>query len=298
MAVRLKSLIGSTVVCLICGLFANAQSEKLTWQSITVGASLSCEIFTSKTAAVEKNPIIVLIRNLPGQKVEDAKQTDELTSAGYLVMSVDYARNPKATGPNLNADLLKLRKEVPDLLEKYKVDQDRMFLLPEGYRIVENVEYYRQDGRSYRFDVRYPISRKVPVVVQTSHDNVDRRRNHGYVRYNDTLLEGLMLRGYAVVMIEHLGVGTPGGKTPVMPDYIYKLKSAVRTVRANAEKFNIDGNKMAAIGFSKGGTASAMLATMNEKDLEGDGLHREFSSKVTAALCLAGGYDLRDFDEI
>ena len=69
------------------------------------------------------------------------------------------------------------------------------------------------------------------------------------------------------------------------PANIQDCKAAVRWLRANADKYNIDPDKIAAMGTSAGGHLAALLATTsNAKDLEGDGGNAEFSSKIQAAV--------------
>jgi pectinesterase len=42
------------------------------------------------------------------------------------------------------------------------------------------------------------------------------------------------------------------------------LKAAVRWMRANAKKYQIDPNKIASLGFSAGGQLAALLGTTND----------------------------------
>jgi acetyl esterase/lipase len=75
---------------------------------------------------------------------------------------------------------------------------------------------------------------------------------------------------------------------------LYDLKAAVRFLRANAERFNLEKEHMAAIGASAGGTWSQFLAvTRNMPQFEGSGPHREESSSVDCAISLYGRSDMR-----
>jgi len=77
------------------------------------------------------------------------------------------------------------------------------------------------------------------------------------------------------------------------PAQIEDVKCAVRWMRANAEKWNIDPDRIAAIGFSAGGHLALLLGTMDPKDgLEGTGGHAEHSSKVQAVISFFGPVDL------
>ena len=74
--------------------------------------------------------------------------------------------------------------------------------------------------------------------------------------------------------------------TPV--ECVQDVKAAVRWVRANAHKYNIDTNKIGACGASAGGHLTAALATTGGvKTLEGNGGNPEQSSRINAAVGFA-----------
>ncbi len=77
------------------------------------------------------------------------------------------------------------------------------------------------------------------------------------------------------------------------PAQVEDVKCAVRFLRANAEKFGIDKNRIGAIGFSAGAHLSMMLGVMDKSDgLEGDGGWPDESSKVQAVVSYFGPTDL------
>jgi acetyl esterase/lipase len=76
-----------------------------------------------------------------------------------------------------------------------------------------------------------------------------------------------------------------------MPQVIYRLKAAVRTLRSLSGELGLNG-KIGAMGFSRGGPMAALLAvTPDRPDLEGDGPHQDVSSSVQAALIHGNRYD-------
>lgn len=82
------------------------------------------------------------------------------------------------------------------------------------------------------------------------------------------------------------------------PAQIEDVKCAVRYLRANADKYGIDKQRLGAIGFSAGAHLSMLLGTMDEKDgLEGNGGSEGQSSKVQAVVSYFGPTDLaaKDF---
>lgn len=95
-------------------------------------------------------------------------------------------------------------------------------------------------------------------------------------------------RGYVAVTIQYRLVPTAR-----FPAQIEDVKCAVRYLRANAQKHNIDPERIGAVGFSAGGHLSMMLGTMDKADgLEGTGGHADQSSKVQAVVSFFGPADL------
>lgn len=71
-------------------------------------------------------------------------------------------------------------------------------------------------------------------------------------------------------------------------DCVYDTKAAVRWVRANAEKYGIDPNRIGAIGASAGAHLAALLATTADRpELEGNGGNANVSSAIQAAVGIA-----------
>jgi acetyl esterase/lipase len=84
---------------------------------------------------------------------------------------------------------------------------------------------------------------------------------------------------------------TPSYQFPIP---LYDVKAAVRFLRANADRFGVDKDHMAAIGVSAGATWSQMLAvTRNVPQFEGNGAARGESSSVDCAISFYGRSDLR-----
>jgi pectinesterase len=73
------------------------------------------------------------------------------------------------------------------------------------------------------------------------------------------------------------------------PAAVHDLKTAIRWLRANAKQYQIDTNRIAAVGFSAGGQLAALLgSTGNLSDLEGTGGWAEHSSVVQAVVDIDG----------
>ena len=75
---------------------------------------------------------------------------------------------------------------------------------------------------------------------------------------------------------------------------LHDVKSAVRFLRANADKYSVDGARMGAIGVSAGATWAQFLAvSRNVAALEGNGPNKEQSSAVDCAVSFYGRSDMR-----
>jgi len=73
------------------------------------------------------------------------------------------------------------------------------------------------------------------------------------------------------------------------PAAIYDVKAAIRWVRKNAKKYNIDTAKIAVLGFSAGGELAAFMgATNGNPSFEGTADNLNYSSKVNAVVDIDG----------
>ncbi|SFH63050.1 alpha/beta hydrolase [Planctomicrobium piriforme] len=77
------------------------------------------------------------------------------------------------------------------------------------------------------------------------------------------------------------------------PAQLEDVKCAVRWLRANAEKYHVDPQRIAAFGASAGAHLAALLGTTNgDARWEGSGGNADQSSSVCAVVGLSGAYDL------
>ena len=107
-----------------------------------------------------------------------------------------------------------------------------------------------------------------------------------------TDLPGLLQRGYAVFSINYR-------LAPLyrFPAQIEDCKCAVRSIRANAKKYNIDPARLGVWGSSAGGHLATLLGvTEGVSEFEGDGGYPEQSSAVQAVATFFGPADLTTSD--
>lgn len=144
---------------------------------------------------------------------------------------------------------------------------------------------YSQSDRDLRLDFYVPDtadeSRPCIIVIQGGGFAAqDGRRFRPFAEY-------LAENGFVAALIAYRG----------RPDHTYQhtvadIKAAVRYVRKVSGEYHVDADRIGAMGRSAGGTLAALLAvTGGDKELEGDAGHREFSSRIQAAVSLAGVFD-------
>ncbi|MDA7887368.1 alpha/beta fold hydrolase [bacterium] len=105
--------------------------------------------------------------------------------------------------------------------------------------------------------------------------------------HHRNVAQALAERGFVTATISY----RLSGEAP-FPAAIQDCKAAVRFLRANANSYGIDPDKIGAIGHSAGGHLTALLATSGEvHSLEGDGGYSNFSSAIQAAVPMGAQTD-------
>lgn len=99
--------------------------------------------------------------------------------------------------------------------------------------------------------------------------------------YRDLLIS-YALQGYVTISVEYRFV-----QEAPMPACIEDVKCAVRWLKAHADKYQVDPERIGVYGHSAGAHLSLMIGVSSDnKDLEGDGPWKEYSSRVA---CVAAG---------
>lgn len=100
-------------------------------------------------------------------------------------------------------------------------------------------------------------------------------------------MEKFIERGYALACINYRL-----SDRAVFPAQIQDVKTAVRWLKQNANKYNLNPDKFGAWGESAGGHLSALLATSaGVKELEENPKNSQFSTRIQAAVNLYGPTD-------
>jgi acetyl esterase/lipase len=151
--------------------------------------------------------------------------------------------------------------------------------------IQRDLVYKRINGRPLRLDLYCPekASSPSPVILWINAGGWSHGRKEDY-----SPVISFVSDGYAVASIEL----RLSGEAP-FPAQIEDCKAAVRWLRANAAKYNLDANRIGAGGHSGGGHLAALLGTSGGvQELEGSGDSMSYSSRVQAVCDASGPSDI------
>lgn len=114
-----------------------------------------------------------------------------------------------------------------------------------------------------------------------------------------TQIEQAARRGYVAATISYRLMKFDESKretttaAPNFPAQIHDAKAAIRWLRANAEKYHVDPDRIGVTGGSAGGHLSLLVGLADsDANLEGDGGHPDQSSRVQAVVNVFGPTDM------
>lgn len=127
------------------------------------------------------------------------------------------------------------------------------------------------------------IKRKLPAVIFVT--------GGGFISANRARMPQLRMflaeKNFVVASINYRTV--PNAK---FPQPIEDVKSAIRFLKANAQKFSVDPEKICVVGDSVGGYLAAFAAVTNNAEMFNVGENLDMSSEIVAAVDLYGPSDL------
>ena len=168
--------------------------------------------------------------------------------------------------------------------------------------IWEDINYADDELVSHRMDVYLPgvskASYPAVIVVYGSAFFGDDMKQIAF----KTLGKPLLNSGFAVVTVNHRS-----SRDAIFPAQIHDIKAAVRFIKANGYKFQIDTSFIGITGYSSGGHLSAMTGTSGSVNrmtinsesalIEGSvGNYTTFSSSVDAVVDWFGPIDFQSMD--
>ena len=155
--------------------------------------------------------------------------------------------------------------------------------MPQSVRVFKNIIYKKLSTENLALDVYAPaLKPKNPVgAVLMVHGGGWRS---GHRSHNNTLARRLAAKGFVAIPVSY-SLSTHA----LYPQAVYDLKTAVRWMRANADKFDIDTSKIAILGFSAGGQLAALIGTTSgNKILDKPDEFNGVSSHVQAVIDIDG----------
>jgi pectinesterase len=154
---------------------------------------------------------------------------------------------------------------------------------PAGVNMESDVVYSAIGNRKMMLDVIAPAGEaknKRPAVLMLFGGGW----KSGDKSHSVPLAEQLALKGYVTILPEYrLSLEAK------YPAALHDVKAAVRWIRANAGKYHIDTNRIAALGVSAGGQLVALAgATNGDEQFDGDGGYQNHSSTINAVIDIDG----------
>ena len=156
-------------------------------------------------------------------------------------------------------------------------------------QLVSNVVYAQVPDRGYpnkalTMDVTMPLDKGThPAIVYINGGGFINANKDGYMQQWLDLAE----HGYVVASMTYRVA-----PTSTFPAPLEDVKSAVRFLRANAERFHIDAKHIGVFGGSAGGYLAAMAGTTNGVKGFDKGENLKYSSDVQAVVDVYGVSDL------
>jgi acetyl esterase/lipase len=157
--------------------------------------------------------------------------------------------------------------------------------IPDGVVFEKNIEYSNPDDQHLQLNMARPKSGDgpFPAVVCIHGGGFRAGSREGF----NQLCLNLAERGYVAVTVSYRLA--PKYQFPAA---VHDVKAAVRWMRANAVKYNIDPHRIGTTGGSAGGHLAQFLAvTSNVKRFEGDGGNAQYSSSVSCVVNYFGPSD-------
>jgi acetyl esterase/lipase len=159
--------------------------------------------------------------------------------------------------------------------------------LPEGTAVHRNLPYIDDGHERHKLDLYLPqADKELPLIIWI----------HGGAWLGGSKANGVPVNyladGYAIASLNYRL-----SQHAIFPAQIEDCKAAVRWLRANAKKYNLDPNSFAAWGPSAGGHLVAMLGTTGDVKAFDVGEHLKVSSRVQAVVDYFGPTDLLQMDD-
>lgn len=150
----------------------------------------------------------------------------------------------------------------------------------------------RKEKADLYLPLNVPSGQKVPslILIHGGGFNDGDKRKYREINFGTNASK----RGYLAMSINYKLRKMKGQVT--WPQCVYDVKEAVRWLKLNAKKYNLDPDRIGAMGGSAGGNLAFMLATTGPGDgFEGEGSRTNISSKIACGVDFYGAVDLMSY---
>ena len=153
-----------------------------------------------------------------------------------------------------------------------------------------DVVYGEADGQELLLDISHPPARDTPrAAVLLFHGGAWMVGTAGRESMAQPAM-ALAEDGYVAFNVEYRLTGDPAGDHR-WPAQLDDAQRAVRWVRANADRYGVDPDRVGAYGHSAGGHLAALLGVRETRDTSDPEL-AAYSSRVACVITIAGHLDL------
>ena len=182
----------------------------------------------------------------------------------------------------MNEEFLK----IAILLKQIKLIDPKNITIPETILEEKDIEYGKIGDRALQLDLYRPRKTDHPVPgIIFIHGGAWKSGKREDMKFYTV---DFAKRGYACATVSYRL-----SKEALFPAAVQDVKCAVRWMRANAQKYNIDPDRIAVSGNSAGGHLSMMIGYSSDvPELEGNGGNAGVSSRVKAVVDFYGPVDL------
>lgn len=125
----------------------------------------------------------------------------------------------------------------------------------EAINQIKDLVYAKIDLRELHLDAFYKEGKQLQPAVILIHGGGWKSGNKSQMKF---FAQEIASKGYSCFSVEYRL--SPEAKFPAA---IFDVKEAIRYIKKNAEKFNVNQNKIAVLGCSSGGQMAALIGTTN-----------------------------------
>ena len=157
---------------------------------------------------------------------------------------------------------------------------------------VSFLEGDRKEKADLYLPLNVPAGKKAPalILIHGGGFNDGDKRRFREINFGTNASK----RGYLAMSINYKLRKMKGQVT--WPQNVHDVKESVRWLKLNAQKYNIDPDRIGALGGSAGGNLAFMLALTGEEDgFDGEGTRTNISTKIRCAVDFYGAVDLMTY---